>query len=108
VTYNLRGTAPPAAPASEPVNEFDRMAVLLEGGSAPSKAPVMAVLEQRNGRFDPEIVIVPVGSAIEFPNGDPIFHNVFSLSKTQPFDLGFYPKGQTRTVKFSHPGIVQV
>jgi plastocyanin len=108
VVYNLRGTAPPAAPASEPVNEFDRMVVVLEGGSLPSKPPVTAVLDQRNGRFDPEIVIVPTGSAVDFPNFDPIFHNVFSLSKTQPFDLGFYPKGQSRTVKFNHPGIVQV
>jgi plastocyanin len=108
VVYNLRGTAPPAAPASEPVNEFDRMVVILDGGSLPPKPPVTAVLDQRNGRFDPEIVIVPVGSAIDFPNFDPIFHNVFSLSKTQPFDLGFYPKGQSRTVKFNHAGIVQV
>ena len=108
VVYNLRGTAPPAAPASEPVNEFDRMVIILDGGSLPSKPPLTAVLDQRNGRFDPEIVIVPVGSAIDFPNFDPIFHNVFSLSKTQPFDLGFYPKGQSRTVKFNHAGIVQV
>ena len=108
VVYNLRGTAPPAAPASEPVNEFDRMVIMLDGGSLPSRPPVTAVLDQRNGRFDPEIVIVPVGSAIDFPNFDPIFHNVFSLSKTQPFDLGFYPKGQSRTVKFNHAGIVQV
>src|SRR6202049_1699490 len=108
VVYNLRGTAPPAAPASEPVNEFDRMVIMLDGGSLPSNPPVTAVLDQRNGRFVPGIVIVPVGSAIDFPNFDPIFHNVFSLSKTQPFDLGFYPKGQSRTVKFNHSGIVQV
>jgi plastocyanin len=108
IVYNLRGTAPPAAPTSEPVNEFDRMVIMLDGGSLPSKPPVTAVLDQRNGRFDPEIVIVPVGSSIDFPNFDPIFHNVFSLSKTQPFDLGFYPKGQSRSVKFNHAGIVQV
>jgi plastocyanin len=108
VVYNLRGTAPPTAAASESVNEFDRMVVMLEGGSLPPRPPVTAVLNQRNGRFDPEIVIVPVGSAVEFPNFDPVFHNVFSLSKAQPFDLGFYPKGQSRTVKFTHPGIVQV
>ncbi len=84
------------------------MVLILEGGPASPKPPVKAVLDQRDTRFDPEIVIVPTGSTVEFPNWDPIFHNVFSLSKTQPFDLGFYPKGQSRTVKFNHPGIVQV
>jgi len=108
VTYNLRGTAPPVARAADASNEFDRMVVLLEGGSASPNPPVKATLDQRNERFEPEIVIVPTGSTVEFPNWDPIFHNVFSLSKTQPFDLGFYPKGQIRTVKFNHPGIVQV
>src|ERR1700736_1365344 len=94
VVYNLRGTAPPASPASDPVNEFDRMVVVLEGGSLPSKPSVTAVLDQRNGRFDPEIVIVPTGSTVDFPNFDPIFHNVFSLSKTQPFVLGFIPRAR--------------
>ena len=108
VAYNLRGTALHSPQASEPVNEFDRLVVMLEGGSLPSKPPATAVIDQRDARFDPEIVIVPVGSSIEFPNFDPIFHNVFSLSKTQPFDLGFYPKGQSRTVKFNRPGVVQV
>jgi len=108
VTYNLRGTAPPPAPVTDALNEFDRMVVLLEGGSPAPKPPVKVILDQRNERFEPEIVIVPTGSTVEFPNWDPIFHNVFSLSKSQPFDLGFYPKGQSRTVKFNHPGIVQV
>lgn len=109
VLYNLRGAAPTLAPAqNEPINEFDRMVVMLEGGSLPPKAPVTAVLNQRDIHFDPEIIVVPVGSTVEFPNSDPIFHNVFSLSKAQPFDLGFYPKGQSRAVKFNHAGIVQV
>ena len=108
VTYNLRGTAPPVAQSADALNEFDRMVVLLEGGSPSPKSPVKAILDQRNERFEPEIVIVPTGSTVEFPNWDPIFHNVFSLSRTQAFDLGFYPQGQSRTVKFNHPGIVQV
>jgi len=108
VVYNLRGTAPTTAPATDSVNEFDRVILVLEGGTAPPKPPVTAVIEQRNSRFDPELIVVPVGSTVQFPNWDPIFHNVFSLSKTQPFDLGFYPKGQSRTVKFNKAGIVQL
>ena len=59
-------------------------------------------------RFDPEILVIPVGSTVSFPNGDPIFHNVFSLSKPKQFDLGYYPVGQSRTVKFDKAGVVQV
>ncbi len=107
--YNLRGTAPPAASSDpEAGDEFDKMVVILDGGSAPSKPPVTAVLDQRNLRFNTGLIVVPVGSTVEFPNSDSIFHNVFSLSKTQPFDLGFYPRGQSRSIKFNHAGIVQV
>jgi len=46
--------------------------------------------------------------SVEFPNGDPIFHNVFSLSKPASFDLGRYPKGSSRSVRFDKPGMVKV
>jgi len=108
VTYNLRGLPPPSAAETDRVNEFDRMVVMLEGGSEHSNPPITAVLDQRNIRFDPDLIVIPVGSTVEFPNSDPIFHNVFSLSRVQPFDLGFYPRGQSRSVKFNRPGIVQV
>jgi plastocyanin len=110
IVYNLRGAvaAPPAPAKSDTANEFDRLVVVLEGGASKPKPPETLVIDQRNMRFDPDLVIVPTGSTIQFPNADPIFHNIFSLSKTQPFDLGFYPQGQSRTVKFTRNGIVQV
>jgi plastocyanin len=107
--YSLRGTQVPApAGDQEPFSEFDRMVVILEGVKSAPRKPETLVIEQRNGRFEPDLVVVPVGSTVQFPNSDPIFHNVFSLSHAQSFDLGFYPKGQTRTVKFNREGIVQV
>jgi hypothetical protein len=54
------------------------------------------------------MVVIPVGSSVSFPNFDPIFHNVFSLSKAKSFDLGNYPKGQTRAVMFPAAGVVAV
>jgi plastocyanin len=113
IVYSLRGTdAPVSARVTEPVNEFERMVVILErekDGAKPSpKPPVTESLNQQGARFEPDLVIVPVGSTVEFPNSDPIFHNVFSLSKAQPFDLGYYPQGQMRSVKFNNPGVVQV
>jgi plastocyanin len=110
IVYNLRGAvAAPQTPAkSDSANEFDQLVVVLEGGSSQPKPPETVVIDQRNMRFDPDLVIVPTGSTVQFPNADPIFHNIFSLSKTQPFDLGFYPQGRSRTVKFTRNGIVQV
>jgi len=107
--YSLRGTPTPVdAQDTETVNEFDRMVVMLESQTKMPRSPETFVLEQRNGRFNPDLVIVPVGSTVQFPNADPIFHNVFSLSRAHSFDLGFYPKGQSRSVKFTKEGVVQV
>jgi plastocyanin len=76
-------------------------------GELPS-TPVTARMEQKNRSFTPDLVLVPAGSTVTFPNLDVIFHNVFSLSRPTAFDLGNYPKGQTRTVRFPKPGIVYV
>ena len=109
VAYDLRGTSPAPAPASiDPVNEFERMVVVLEGGSSSPKPPTTVRIDQSNSHFDPDLVVIPVGSTVEFPNSDPIFHNVFSLSRAQSFDLGFFPRGQSRSVRFNRAGIIQV
>jgi len=87
--------------------ERSHVAVYVEGAPGPASAGVVkASIEQRDRRFVPDLVVIPAGSAVSFPNSDPIFHNVFSLSKTKSFDLGNYPKGQTRSVTFTTPGIV--
>ena len=49
-----------------------------------------------------------MGTSVDFPNRDPFFHNVFSYSSTKRFDLGRYPRGESRTVTFDRPGIVKV
>jgi plastocyanin len=78
------------------------------GASKPLIPPTPPAIEQRDRRFFPDLVVIPAGSTVSFPNFDPIFHNVFSLSKAKSFDLGNYPKGQTRTVSFTAPGIIAV
>ena len=62
-------------------------------------------LVQRNKSFEPHVLVVPVGSSVEFPNRDPFFHNVFSLFEGKRFDLGLYEAGSTRNVVFDKPGI---
>ena len=61
-------------------------------------------LEQHNKRFEPGLLVVPVGSTVDFPNLDPWFHNVFSLYRGKRFDLGLYQAGSMRSVSFDRPG----
>lgn len=110
-----RGSAVPLRPDSkENALDYERshVVVYLEGQQrasiAASTAEPMAEMEQHDRRFAPDLVVIPAGAAVSFPNFDPIFHNVFSLSKPKSFDLGNYPKGQTRMVTFPKPGIVSV
>lgn len=60
---------------------------------------------QKDKQFHPHVLAVPVGAAVEFPNLDPWFHNVFSLYKGEKFDLGLYEAGTLRTVHFDKPGV---
>jgi plastocyanin len=98
------------ADAEEDPLAFERshVAVYLEGPSSIADGVARASIEQRDRRFVPDLVVIPAGSTVSFPNFDPIFHNVFSLSKAKNFDLGNYPKGQTRMVTFPSPGMVAV
>jgi plastocyanin len=68
-------------------------------------APGRFRMEQSNKNFNPHLLVVPVGSAVEFPNLDPFFHNVFSQFNGKRFDLGLYEAGSTRVVRFDHEGI---
>ena len=61
-------------------------------------------LVQRNKKFEPALLVVPVGSVVDFPNADPWFHNVFSLYRGKRFDLGLYQAGAQRSVRFDRIG----
>ena len=73
-----------------------------------TSAPPPPRLAQKDQMFAPRVVAIAAGSAVDFPNQDPIYHNVFSLSPTRRFDLGKYPKGSSRRVDFRKPGLVNV
>jgi plastocyanin len=60
-------------------------------------------MAQRNKAFVPHVLAIPVGSKVDFPNADPIFHNVFSQSTPDPFNLGMYRTGQWRSHIFAQP-----
>jgi plastocyanin len=112
VSIYQRGTAVELGKdAGEDPLEFERshVVIYLEGpsGIGPAKTTVLT-MQQVNRRFSPDLLVIPVGSAVSFPNMDPIFHNIFSLSKAKTFDLGSYDKGESRSVVFAKPGIVSV
>ena len=72
----------------------------------PSRAKASTiVLEQRNMAFYPRVVAAQVGTVIELPNNDRVFHNVFSFTDGKPFDLGLYPTGTTRRITLDRPAL---
>jgi plastocyanin len=73
-----------------------------------SLTPVRAAMRQEGEDFVPRLVAITRGSSVEFPNADPFFHNVFSLSRGATFDLGRFPRGETRSRTFTKPGLVKV
>ena len=90
--------------------ERSRVVIYLESAALDTQEapPEETEVRQTDRRFVPDIVVVSAGSTVSFPNMDPIFHNIYSLSKARSFDLGSYDKGQTRKVKFPKPGIIEV
>lgn len=74
----------------------------------PKTPPRTQQLVQHHKSFSPHLLIVQVGSSVQFPNHDPFFHNVFSLFDGKRFDLGLYEAGTTRTLVFDRAGICYI
>ncbi|MCB9378926.1 MAG: hypothetical protein H6511_09225 [Holophagales bacterium] len=89
--------------------DLDRAVVWFvpDGKAAPPKPQRERMVTVRK-QFSPQVLVVPVGSTVEFPNQDPILHNVFSVSNENAFDLGLVGAGEGKAATFGAPGIVQV
>ena len=99
-----------AAPARDQADRR-RAVVFLESaprGAFEDREVPRERLDQRRETFVPHVLPIMVGTTVDFPNSDATYHNVFSLSKTQRFDLGRYAQGRTRSVRFDRPGVVRV
>jgi plastocyanin len=103
--YPTRRVSRPAARASEISNV---VVFVKDGPRAGALAPVRAQMVQQDESFLPRLLAIPRGSTVEFPNSDPYFHNVFSLSRGATFDLGRFPRGTSRSRAFTQPGLVKV
>ena len=117
-------------PGSLSVATFDQSAADLRGiarvGDGPARDAVIwldapyarppatgpaarrVVLDQRNLTFSPHVLVVRVGTTVDFPNNDRVFHNVFSFRDGKRFDLGMYPVGARRQVLFDQPGLSRI
>jgi plastocyanin len=98
-------------PAVSKKKDYSGVVVWLEPAASVSRVrpePRRATMSQKNKTFTPHVLAVTAGSTVEFPNFDPIFHNAFSNYDGKVFDVGLYPPGSTRSVRFERPGIVRV
>ena len=83
--------------------------VWLDAPNAPPSADgKKIVLDQRNLKFSPQVLAVRAGTAVLFPNNDRVFHNVFSFHHGKVFDLGLYPVGDSKVVRFDKPGLSRI
>jgi len=98
-------------PTVQPMAEPQMSVVYLEvapRGAFEQTDTTRAIMDQRNETFVPHVLAITTGTTVDFPNSDHIYHNVFSLSKTRPFDLGRYAVGRSKSIRFDRPGIVRV
>lgn len=105
-------TAAPAAPVAVQVIGVDGrplagavVTLTMPGTPAPvPRGPYR--IAQRNIQFDPQVLIVPVGAEVAFPNLDRVRHHVYSFSPAKKFDLKLYGREDSRSVVFDKPGAV--
>jgi len=102
---NQANSAHHANAASSPVVWLMSLAEKPDPPSAAQRPHGPAQLVQHNKSFEPHVLVVQVGTTVQFPNKDPFFHNVFSLFDGKRFDLGLYEAGSTNSVRFDRPGI---
>jgi plastocyanin len=93
--------------------DLSSVIVYLDAASPEFKVPAESVkknysMETKNKQITPHVLAVPSGAGVQFPNFDSIYHNLFSVSAPNQFDLGIYKGGDSKTQVFQNPGIVKV
>lgn len=93
--------------------DLDSTIVYLQPGSGktdipPAEVKMAYTVRMKNKQFAPQAIVIPVGATVDFPNDDAIYHNIFSVSAPNQFDLGLYKSGASESKTFSAPGEVKV
>jgi plastocyanin len=82
--------------------------VVYVDGARGKARPAHATVTMKGKAFTPRVLVVGVGTTVDFPNEDPIFHNVFSVSGDNRFDLDLYKRPKSGSWTFLHPGLARV
>ena len=82
--------------------------VIADAAGRPAPPAGRFLINQRNMQFVPYVLVIPVGSTVEFGNLDPYRHHVYSFSPAKKFELKLFGQGETRPVRFDRPGLVSI
>jgi plastocyanin len=82
--------------------------VTLDLPGSPENRPGQFRVNQKDLEFHPYVLVIPVGSTVDFSNLDPVRHHVYSFSAAKKFDLKLFGKGESRSVRFDQPGVVAI
>ncbi len=104
IAYASRTLSAPGTPD----REIRNVVIYLDDVPQTKVPPRQHEMRQQNELFVPHVLPIARGASVVFPNADPYFHNVFSLSRAAQFDLGRYPRGESRVRTFTRPGLVKV
>lgn len=105
----LAGTIEGRVHSSDPTRNLRDFVIYIDDIEGPFPAPkAPAIMDQKGLRFVPHVLVVQAGTWVEFPNNDPVSHNVYSISEAKRFNLGLYPRGTVRRVLFDLPGVMVV
>ena len=107
--YGEPGSLPARAGTRE--NALANVVLYLESSTplrGPAQPGLPPVMRQHGEQFEPHVLPVLIGTTVEFPNDDDVYHSVFSLSRVRTFDLGRSPRGSSKSVQFPMPGVVQL
>jgi plastocyanin len=109
ITGKIRlGNIAGAVDSSKDDNNKENVVVWLEGETDPKAPEAPLRISQKNLQFSPEFLVVTKGQKVEMPNYDDVAHNVYSFTGISQFNLGIYPKGESRSVTFDKSGVVDV
>lgn len=111
--HEVSGKVQVTLKGNKPKTDLSSVVVYLSKDKEPVKIPSTMVKQQytmgmKNKQISPHVLPIPVGASVNFPNLDPIFHNLFSISAPNDFDLGLYKGGASKDWKFESPGVVRV